>query len=469
MTFLWLVADVYFRPMDTPIDAPIYPTRRTTYHHVVLMLFGAIVLLIASACQPTPATSLIATDIPFPTMTPGQLLSGRLIDQSGSGASPAEAIAQINRATPTPNFQSCPAQTGNDDIPDEPNSGQEAIASLLSYLDEGGTFGSIGDVLNAWDALGEQGYVRDGDLTGEGQPELVVGFTAPGNIGTLVVFGCENGHYGVRYDLTSEGSAPPVLVWLGDVNQDLRSEMVTSRRVCESADLCIYDTQILRWDAARGRFLNILNEPVRTLDVPRVADTDNDTITELVVELDTRGNTATGPLRTGVNIYDWNGGGYTLSIIQLDSPEYYIQYIHQADRLFAEQNLSAAARLYDAVLNDENLDLRYWFNDGPQIITTYALYRLTLAYAYLEDPRLSEVVARINTDYPVEPGDTADDQPVYIALAYTFMNTMQARSDLHTACESVQRIIEVRPQALDLLNRYGRYNPTYEALDLCPY
>ncbi|MAU08769.1 MAG: hypothetical protein CL607_03020 [Anaerolineaceae bacterium] len=451
------------------MDAHDLTRRRLQTRRLIFSLFGAIVLLMAAACQPTPPTSLLPTDIPFPTMTPGQQLSGPLVDRSGSGASPAEIIAQTGRATPTPNFQACPAQTGNDDVPDEPNTRENAISSLLSYLDAGGTYGSIGDVLDDWDALGEQSYVRDDDLTGEGQPELVMGFTSPEGIGTLLVLGCENGRYGLRFDLSSEGSAPPALVWIGDVNQDLQNEMVVSRRICESADLCTYDTQILRWDTARGRFLNILNEPVRTLEVPRVADTDNDTITELVVDLDTRGNTATGPLRTGVNVYDWNGSGYTLSIIQLDSPDYYIQYIHQADRLFAEQNIGGAARLYDAVLNDENLDLRYWFNDGPQTITTYALYRLALAYAYLEDPRLSEVTARINTDYPVEEGDTADDQPVYIALAYTFLNTMQARSDLHTACESVQRVIEIRPQALDQLNRYGRYNPTYEALDLCPY
>jgi hypothetical protein len=426
----------------------------------------AILLVMIAACQPTPTSSL-PTDIPFPTMTPGQVLVGQLLPPGSSGSSPAEAVAQASRATPTPNFQACPAQTGAADFPEEPNTPEEATQALISYLEAGGTLSGIGDGLADWDALGETGYVRDADLTGEGQPEIIVGYMAPGNIGMLLVLGCENGRYASRYEVTSDGSAPPVLVWIGDVNQDIRAEMVASRRLCETADLCTYDTQILRWDGPRGRFFNLLNEPVRSLEVPAVRDTDDDTVTELVVELNTRGTSATGPLRTGVNIYDWNGTGYTLSIIQLNSPEYYIQYIHQGDRLFADRNIAGAASIYERVLTLE--DLRYWFNDGATTITTYALYRLALAYSYLEDPRLQQIVDRINTDYAVEEGQTADDQPVYIALAYTFLSAMQARNDLHTACEAVIRIIEVRPQALEQLNRYGRYSPTYDALDLCPY
>ncbi|QPC82136.1 hypothetical protein G4Y79_21000 [Phototrophicus methaneseepsis] len=458
MAFLSRGGDVYFRAMEA-----------NETHLLKRLLRGAIaviVLALAAACQPAP-TSALPTDVPFPTMTPGQVLVGQLSASGAGGSSPAEAVAQASRATPTPNYEACPAQTGTGNLPDEPDTPEEAAAVLSDYLGAGGTLSGVRDGLIDWDALGETGYVRDADLTGEGQPEVIIGYTAPDGAGTLLVLGCENGRYATRYESTSDGSAPPVMVWIGDVNQDMRSEMVASRRLCETADLCLYDTQILRWDTARGRFFNLLNEPVHSLEVPAVRDTDSDNVTELVIQLTTRGTTATGPLRTGVNIYDWNGTGYTLSIIQLDPPEYYIQYIHQADRLFAERNIAGAATLYQRTLDRD--DLRYWFNDGPVTITTYTLYRLLLAYAYLEDPRLQEIITRINADYAVEEGQTADDQPVYIALAYTFINTMQARADLHTACESVQRIIEIRPQAMELLNRYGRYNPAYEALDLCPY
>jgi len=425
-------------------------------------------LLIAAACQPEPLTGSRATPVPFPTMTPGQVLIGQLNPAAqAAGSSPAEAVAIASRATPTPRYDACPVQTGAPDFPELQSLDVPLAEALIRFLEAGGTLAQLRSGLSEWGVLQEGGEVRDIDLTGEGGVEIVIAYTAPGDVGSLLILGCENGRYVARYEMLADGSTPPTIVWVGDVNRDSRTELVLSRRQCESPDLCEFDTQILRWNERQGRFFNLLSGPLRSLALPTVDDIDDDSVTELVVNLDSRGNLTTGPLRTGINIYDWNGAQYVLSIIQLQPPVFRIQIIHEADREFARRNIADAARLYGLALADD--DLRYWFNDGPVNVLSYALYRLVLAYTYLEDERLPEVVQRLNEEYPLDEGDTLEDQNVYAALAYTFLNAVQAREDLHTACQAVQRIVEIRPEALELLNRYGRYSPTYTALDLCPF
>src|SRR5690606_14003285 len=105
----------------------------------------------------------------------------------------------------------------------------------------------------------------------------------------------------------------------------------------------------------------------------------NDEVVELVVSLTSNGTAATGPLRTGVNIYDWNGSEYVLSIVQLDAPRYYIQVVHEGDRAFSNLQMEDAISFYELALTE---DFRYWFNDGPINVISYAYYRLVLAHAY---------------------------------------------------------------------------------------
>jgi hypothetical protein len=54
-------------------------------------------------------------------------------------------------------------------------------------------------------------------------------------------------------------------------------------------------------------------------------------------------------------------------------------------------------------------------------------------------------------------------------MATTYWNALQVTNNLHSACLEVQAIIRERPEALNLLNRYGSRSPTYSAEMLCPF
>ncbi len=431
-----------------------------------------ILLLVVVACQRQPR-SLSATLPPFPTMTPGQAVSGALNAPhpvAMAQSNPATVVALSSRPTATPDTGNCPVSDAETTLIDErPASPAGAVDALLRFLNGGGTAENLREGLAAWDALASSGYLRaENDATGDGTPELILGYTAPGDVGTFLILGCEAGRYVQRYETRADGIAPPELVWLDEMNAGGASELVLASRQCPAADTCEYLTQILTWEPRERRFVNLLDEAVLSFSVPQVRDIDDDRVTELVVNLASSGTSATGPLRTGVNIYDWNGSVYTLSIIQLEPPRYHIQLVHEADKLFLQLEMRDAIALYEQVVGEN--DLRYWFNDGSVTVDSYAFYRLLLAYAYEGNPEaLSTVGTRFNEAFPADDGQSLAERPVYVHLGSRFLDVLSITSDLHEACTDVRAIIEDRPEALQLLNRYGDRSPTYDTLDICPF
>jgi hypothetical protein len=449
---------------------------RNMLKQLYLTITSIIAIGLLAACQPEVTVSGPPTAIPFPTMTVGSAVRGDLelanMRQGPDAAdSPATAVARVSRPTPTPNLAACPAVLEGVTLADQPSTRQAAIDAILGYLNTGGDLPTLRAALRVdWEALGETGYVRgDVDLTGEGEPEVVIGMTAPGDVGIALLLVCESGRYSPRIELVADGLEPPRLTWLGDINNDNLPEAVLSRRICADAEACEFETLVLSWSESVGRLVNLLDDRLISLQPPTLRDTDNDDVSELVINLDTRGTSATGPLRTGINIYDWNGSVYTLSIIQLDAPQYRIQFVHQGDAEFSRQNVDAAANLYRQALDADGL--RYWFNDGPTVVTSYAIYRLMLATAYGGEERAesyANALARLRAAFPP---DTADNLPIYARMAYTFGNTLSETGDLHRACVAVQNIVaqDENADALALLNRYGSRSPTYTPLMLCPY
>jgi hypothetical protein len=430
-----------------------------------------ILILLLAACQgDVPASNDAApTAIIFPTMTPGQVLRGPLPTvvalplDGGNLSNPATAIALANRPTATPNYQACPASSADVVLNETPPTNPREIDdTLIRFLNDGGTAQAVEIALReAWDMLGDDGIVRaDLDLTGEGTAEIILSYDAPQDGGTLAIFGCADGRYLTRYQTVVGSDSPPLLANTGDMNVDGRPDLLFAGQVCDEA--CQYITQLVTWDAARGRFINLLSGEIASDEVPSVEDLDADRVGEIVVRLNNPGNAETGPLRTGFTMYDWNGVVYTRSVTQLNPPRFRIQVIQQADAAIASGNTAEAIGLYELALNDPSLE--NWHNDDQPILQSYVQYRLLLAYSDVEDPRRIELHASILQTYP----DSAA-APVYAELAKTFWNALQVTNNLHSACLEVQDIITTRQEALALLNRYGSRSPTYTSANVCPF
>lgn len=428
-----------------------------------------LILLLSAACQSSQI--IRPTEQPFPTMTVGQAVDGMLTTPQARPFSVGnnDPLVIVNRTTPTPDSSRCPTLDDQAQLGAFPSSRVAAIEALLQFLNEGGSVQRLqSEILSAWDAFGDNGYLETIDLTGEGTVEIVLGYVAPGDVGTLLIFGCQAGRYVQLHENNSDGIDPPSLLALTDINNRPPAEVVTVRRVCSDPEACELQTQMIGWNFAAGRFLNLLLDRVITLDVPQLRDIDSDQVDELVISLDQNGTAATGPLRRGTNVYDWNGELYVLSIVQLQDPDYRIQVIQEGDRLFSLQRMSEAIDAYTIALSND--ELRYWFNDGPINTITYAQYRLILAYAYLgSSAGIVETLTNMNTAFSLAEGETFADAPVYVQMANVFVETLSESGDLHASCLAVQAVITERETALGYINRYGNRSPIYTALDLCPY
>jgi hypothetical protein len=429
------------------------------------------VLIALAACQPQPLAGVVTPDEPlFPTMTPGRVLRGPLptviaLPLDGGLSNPATAVALANRPTATPNLSACPAADPALVLEGPPvTSVRELDDAVARFLSAGGTVQALETALRErWGVLGAEGVVRgDLDLTGEGVPEVIITVVTPGEGGSLLIFGCFDGRYLPRYQALIEGAtAAPALLNTVDINVDGLPDLLFSAEVC-AGGACQYETGLVTWSRQLGRFISLLEGPLRSEAPPVIQDVDGDRVGELVVRFDNPGNAQTGPLRTGVTIYDWNGIVYTRAITQLNPPRFRIQVIHQADEAFAAGAAQEAIALYNLALDSPALE--NWHNNDAEVLRAYALYRLLLAYADTGDRRLVETHQTVLQNY-----SDFDTAPVYAALSIAFWNAFQTSNNLRSACAAVQDIIQARPEALTLLNRYGSRSPTYAPATLCPF
>ncbi|MBZ0296832.1 MAG: hypothetical protein K8L99_30000, partial [Anaerolineae bacterium] len=293
-----------------------------------------LILALLAACESQTAVNLPPTAIPFPTMTPGRTIHGALptvvaLPLDGSiRANPATAVALAVRPTATPDYAACPPLAAPP-FPERPAEPREMVVAIDGFLTAGGSPVALqAGLRDEWSALGEGELVRaDLDLTGEGEPDVLVTFHHPDEGGTLLILGCSNGHYLTHYQFI-DSDGPPHLDYVGDMNADNRPDVLFSAPSCtaneDGTEDCEQEAQLISWQPLEGSFRSLLNGSILSEEAPTVSDVDNDRVLEIVVRMSNPGTAETGPLRTGVRIYDWNGIAFLNSITQLDPPSFRI-------------------------------------------------------------------------------------------------------------------------------------------------
>lgn len=432
-------------------------------------------------CQESSNPTALPTGIPFPTVTAGFSVHGVLSpDQAqrpGDPAvfSPATIIAQSNQPTPTPDLSACPPLTNTREIAESVDNSDQILSEITRFLSAGGSPQRLENVMReSWGIMGDNsedsdtalGFIRtDLDLTGEGQPEIVFGYSPPDEGGTLLIVGCENRQYIILYRSVSDAIDAPRLILIGDMNRDFLNDLMFTIETCEFgiADSCTFLTQLVSWEPSAGRFVSLLGARIISDEEPTLTDFDNDEVTEIVARLTNNGTAITGPLRTGTNIYDWNGTVYVLSIQELDPPEFRIQIIHEADRLLRMGNIPLAVQLYQQTLAEES-ELRLWRDDEEDLLTSYALLKLLIARS-TDSPEDSLLIyERIVTTFP-DPAQTT----VYIQLTQLYWDALQVTGSVQEACAEVRTFVGQNTSAVDLMNRYGNRSPIYTPMDICPF
>lgn len=417
--------------------------------------------------------------VPFSTPDPAQP-RGEVIGPAGTATA---VIGTLIAATQTaaapaslPNFQpdQCPEFSGRVPEP-RPDIFGEFPAAIGAFLSEGGAPAVLEGELRNWGAItGAGGVVQsDTDLTGDKIPEILITLYNPYaynpnivlNPGRLLVYGCDEGAYRLVYSTPdSPGFALPVLHRVGDMNGDVKAELVYDIQSCAQT-YCTREGQILTWNPITGVFEPLNNAPIVAVNGRLgVADIDSDGILELTAQSNPLGDTASGPTRSLVDVWDWTGKNYVLAITQQDEPRYLIHAIHDADALLQQSSWDSALAGYRRAR--DNTNLLTWVIPGErEALRAFAAYRMVTVYARKRDTRNMQAVA--STLITENPDGTAGT--VYRDMAQAFVNDYLLNNNITTACQAALAISSIRSESVTLLNSFGYANRTYSTINLCPF
>ncbi len=407
------------------------------------------------------------------------VVGGAVVGPVGTATAISQTLAAATQiaAAPAsvPNFQTteCPSPSGR--LPEAPPANFEAFPSAIgTFLSSGGSPLVLESELASLRAITRQGGViqTDTDLTGDGIPEIIVNIFNPFiynenasiNAGQLLVYGCDRGGYRLLYQTpSSPGLALPVLHRVGDMNGDIRAELVYDLQTC-SATVCTREGNILTWNPITGVFEPLNNAPIIAVNGRLgVADIDNDGILEVTAASNPSGDVSSGPRRAVVDVWDWTGKNYILAARQESGARYRIHVLHDADTAMRQQSWQTALEVYRTARNDETL-AAWTLPNEPEILKAFATYRLVTVYGRLGDGRIQTAMNLLRDENPIgTPGE------VYAAMGQAFLDNYRATGTSNGGCQAALAVAASRPEAISYLNSYGYANPSYTLVDLCPF
>lgn len=482
------------------------------YHHPItrltLALLAALLIAGLAACgpvsdviggrdRPTPTSHVFTTATPGgrlsvwmitptgqpigpqTTLTPGLVSGGNPV---GPNATATAAIATIQAATltaaapaPAPYYQpnDCPLPAAPAPPP-RPDSFDQYSVVIGRYLSTGGSPTVLEATLRNWGAITDKGGVvqADTDLTGDGVLEVIVTFFNPQtynadallNAGQMLVYGCDKGGYRLLYATQFNPSvAIPELLRVGDMNADVKNELVFSVQTC-SASGCYKEGKILSWNSIVGAFQELNNGPIVAINGRiGIADVDGDGVLELTAQINPPGTAASGPPHSVTDIWDWNGTAYMLAQRQETGPRYRIHAVYAADDQFRAGKLRPAILAYDALRKDSTL--LAWTTPGEyEVLRAYSAFRIMIAYAKLNNGRANDWLTLLQNENP--PGTPGNG---FAAMGAAFMDNFHSTSDARAACAQAISTGAAQPNVLSVMNSYGYNNRSYTLNDLCPF
>ncbi len=481
-------------------------TRFRLTRFTLSALAAALLIALIAACGPVadvigdrdPPTP---TGKPFTTATPGGRLSVWLVTPTGQSAglvtptpgvvggnpvgpnaTATALIATIEAATataaaplPAPYTapEKCPAP-GAPAPPPRPADFSDYSVSIGRFLSGGGSPTVLEATLRNWGALTERGGVvqADTDITGDGVQEVIVTIynpalynpDAPLNAGQLLVYGCDNGGYRLLYRTQyNAGLALPELLRVGDMNTDVKNELVFFVESCNQVG-CYKDAHILTWNAFVGAFEELNSGQIIAVNGRiGIVDVDGDGVLELTAQINPPGNATSGPPRSQLDIWDWNGQDYVLAVReQPEGTRYHIHAIYEADDLFRAGQLRDALMVYDTVRGNRSL-LSWTVAGEREFLDAYAAYQIVIGFAQLRSGRAENwIPVLVNQNPPGSPGHG------FAQMGEAFMNNYRATGDTRAACAEA-RNMAATTNVLSLLNSYGFNNRTYTLTDICPF
>ncbi len=247
-----------------------------------------------------------------------------------------------------------------------------------------------------------------------------------------------------------------------DLNGDGMTDLLVSIRHC-GAHTCFLDVEALAWH--EGSIRNIFTGPTDDLPNPElrlIGPLENGQFT-IEITATGIGSAGAGPFRQFTRTWTW-AEEQSLFIPGMDvyqDPEYRIHQLHDADELFAADDLEAARAAYLRVIQDD--DLSDWVSDGASL-GAYAYYRIGLITLMTNGEAATQnPFAELESAHP--PGMEGS---AYSDLAGVFWDTFAENRDWASACLAAIEYAREHEQTIIEPLYYGYANKAYKAEDMCP-
>ncbi len=397
---------------------------------------------------PTPTATLrpTATPSPTPTATPVPLC-------------PAQNLAA--KWTPPAGF---------DGYPD----------AIRAYLAEGGTAANLLTILRSASSINEKwGSVAAIDLTGDGEPEIVVSIFDPfttdqsaGPSGQLLVYGCTPQQVELLYAKAApKGQSMPRLLQSGNlIGAPNGAQLAVVTSSC-GANTCFDSLEVLGWNGTA--LVNLLAEPLELPEAQyQFVQADGDSALEIQAQRGVQNSIGAGPHRTEKQLWDWNGAQYVKVKTELSPVVYRIHAVYEGDDAFAAGDYQRATDWYTRVLTDDNLkdwltEIGYANAHDRDTLQAYARFRLLLIGLLRGDANAGDQFDQLTKLYP-------DGSPVHLTqqMAQAFWNKYQETKDLKAACAVANAFANSSDNwqylIVDDLNLFGYTNRSYTSDDVCP-
>lgn len=461
--------------------------RTTSRYRLLIVLL--VLALAALACN-LPGS---AGDDEQPTVTPSP---GPTLEPTEPTAEPtAEPTQEPPTQEPTGMPPSaCPAP-GDASLPTEPPIFADYYTTIQSYLSQGGSVENLESTLRAWgsivepvdtDSFAPRGQVvADADLTGDGNPEVIVVVQAPPVQfpefsmllpGDIYIYSCKDGAYRLLYaDYSELGRLTPAIITVANITASDAYNVVYTASFC-GAHTCFVQIYALAYDPASDQMVDLLDENEGTAyedgGIPygevNVADTDADGVSEILVGVGAIGSVGAGPQRTYLNTFRWDGTRYVLAESTLTSEGVWpIHHLQDGDAAAEAGDYTAALAFYQQVLDDPAP--LTWMDVENEILMLrrYARYRIMLMHVLLGDDANALIAYKALTDgVDLETFSPENGFPI---LGDMFWREYTLNGDIDGACRMVVDYAVSYPETYDILNLFGYANRNYEAADMCPY
>jgi hypothetical protein len=409
-----------------------------------------------------------------------------------TACTPARPPEPIPTPTPSPTATATPRPTPTDTpVPlcPAPNLSAKWLApdrfsgypeAIRAYLTHGGTAANLLTILRDASSINEKwGAVSSIDLTGDGEPEIVVAifdpFTADqstGPSGQLLVYGCAPQRVELLYaNQAPPGQALPTVVQSGNLIGAPRGAQFAVVSSSCGAKTCFDKLEVLGWNGAA--LVNLLAEP---LELPsaqyQMIQADADSALEIQALRGVQNSIGAGPQRTEKQLWKWNGAQYVKVKSDWSPVEYRIHAVYEGDDAFAAGDDAKATDWYTRVLTDDTLkdwlpEIGYANPHDRDTLQAYARFRLLLIGLRRGDANARDQLDQLTALYPA-------GSPVHLTplMAQAFWDKYQEAQDMNAACAVANAYANSSDNGqyliVDDLNLFGYTNRSYTSDDMCP-